>query len=792
MTARPCKFSTLVLASMIMLLFIGAQILPADEPSPQPEEGTAAVEKKAPKTKEERLRELRLEEAEITLKQKEIMMQEKEADFGNMKSLYDDKLVTLQELNDAKKDKEEASLAYEQAKLNLQMWELESLKAAWHITIEKTTIRAEGDRTYMTITLVNTSEKVKLERTQKMIDEKIIDPVDTEVSPEINDIYISIEESGSIISNPYEKHIPSLKLGEPVTLEFELIKDVESVVVSMRYEEQEDKRNIHLKKIEPRITVVKAIKYYNEEDKRMLQVTLRNSAVEGIGEGEKAGNGGSNEEPSVTNVEPSGHAKDEESLNDISNIYIAIRDEQRTIIGIPYEIRIPVLKYKEEKTYTFELKKDVNSVVIAMNYMKQEHEKTIYLEPDTRHISILTATVSVLPNAPYIEPSRRGKWEVTLELVNRSESEGMPSAEELEGITGSSIDATREIRNVYVSLKHNDVVVAIPYETVIRRLEYDKIQKLRFDLQKKDANELTVALSYLNRKEEVNVYLQKVSPEDVVTMSSIGFAQEGTLGSSVEYDLTLQRLAEVERVFKLRLINLSDQFTYRFNDPQANTRVTQVKFTHDQPERKLSLRIYLPEEMDMSLLDKPQSFYAAVLSEEEALKHDTERLTLTPDELLQFKGGRVQLELTPKGMAEFELIAQNLYFPIKTGEVIETLVTLKNIGTRNLENIRLTMDLPSNKWNATIDPELVKKLDRQQETEIKILITPPEDVGVGASELKLKAECEVDNIKVEASPKNLTIKVSSRANIVGTGILIGALILLVVGIAVLTIRLSRR
>ncbi len=433
----------------------------------------------------------------------------------------------------------------------------------------------------------------------------------------------------------------------------------------------------------------------------------------------------------------------------------------------------------------------MNSVVIAMNYMKQEDEKTIYLEPDTRHISIVSAEVAMLPDAPYIAADRRGKREVTLELINRSESEGIPSAEELQDITGSSIDATREIRNVYVSLKLNDVVVARPYEVMIPRLEYDKPQKFKFDLQR-DTEEVTVALSYLNRREEIKVYLQKVSPEDVVTIKSVGFAQEGTLGESVEYDLTLQRLAEVERVFRLRMINLSDQFTYRFNDPQAGTRVTQVKFTHDQAERKLSLRIYLPEEMDMSLLDKPQGFYAAVLSEEEALKYAEERLTLDPDELLQFKGGRVQLELIPKGQAEFELIAQNLYFPIKTDESVETLVTLKNIGTRNLENIRLSIDLPSNKWNATIEPELVKKLDREQETDIQILIVPPEDVGVGASELKLKADCEVDNIKVEASPKNLTIQVSSRANIVGTGILIGALILLVVGIAVLTIRLSRR
>ena len=260
MTARPCKIFALVLASMMVLLFVSGQLIRADEPSPsevrrdsqstnQPEAGAATVEKKAPKTKEERLRDLQMEEAELMLRQKELMMKEKQADFGNMEALYNNKLVTIQEFNDAKKDMEEAILAYEQAKLNLQMWELESWKAAWHITIKDTIVKDEGDKKYMTITLVNTSEQVKLERTQRMIDEGIIAPVDTEVSPEINDIYVSIKENDSIISDPYEIYIPSLKLEDPVTLKFELIKDVESVVVSMRYEEQEDKRNIHLKKV---------------------------------------------------------------------------------------------------------------------------------------------------------------------------------------------------------------------------------------------------------------------------------------------------------------------------------------------------------------------------------------------------------------------------------------------------------------------------------------------------------------------------------------------------------------
>jgi len=788
-----------VLATAIMFLFIGGQLLWADEQPPPSEAAEPEVQRDVPKTKEERLRQLQLEEAELALRQMRITKDEKIADYEAMEKLYNQKLVTMQELNDAKKDKEEASLAYEQAKLQLQVAELLSLKAAWHITISDTRVIDKGDRKMMTITLENTSEKVTLERTQRMIEEGIIEPVDTEVNPEINDIYVSIKEGENIISDPYETYIESLKLGVPQELTFELIKDVEDVVVSMRYEEQEERRNIHLKKVEPYISVVKAIKYKTEKDERMIYVVLRNGAVEKEGEhievetvaepelvasGDASNPGGG---PSLTDPELSDAIEVEDhALNDINNIYVSIRDDEMNIIGVPYEIRIPTLKYNEQKGYRFELQKDVNSVVVSMNYLKMENNKRVYLEPDTRHISILSAQVRKLPNE---------KKEVTLELVNRSESGEMSFAEELEEISGSSAGATSEIRNVFVSLKHNGVVIARPYEAVIDRLEYEKPTKLKFELQQPEVDDVTVSLSYLDREEEKNVYLEKVSPPDVVTVRSIGFAQEGQLGRSVRYDLTLERLAEVERIFRLRVVNLLEQFTYRFNDPEAGTRVTQIKFTHAQSRRELSLEVFLPEEMDYDLLDKELGFYAAVLSEEEDAKYPadpTGRLSLSQDQLGQMKGGRVRLVLTPKGVPEFELMAQNLYFEIKTGETVEMLLTLKNIGTRNLENIRITSDLPSNKWNSDIQPDLVKKLDRQEEKEINIVIFPPVDVGVGDSEVKINAETEVDNVPVEAPEKNVRIHISGRTNIMGSVILIGALILLVIGIAVLTIRLSRR
>jgi hypothetical protein len=599
---------------------------------------------------------------------------EKIADREAMQKLYDQKLVTMQEMNDAKKDMEEASLAYEQAKLQLQVMELQSLKAAWHITIGKTEVIDRGDRKFMIITLENTSEKVTLERTQKMIEDGIIEPVDTEVNPEINDIYVSVKEGESIISVPYEEHIPSLKLGEPKKLTFELIKDVEDVVVSMRYEEQEDRRNIHLKKVEPYISVVTAIKYKTDKDERMIYMVLRNGAEEKEGEhvaeqppkspfikGEESGaeaelvasNPGG--ESSLTDAELPGYTEAEvHAVNDINNIYVSIKDDEMNIIGVPYEIRIPTLKYNEQKGYRFELQKDVSSVVVSMNYLKAENNKRVYLEPDTRHISILSAQVRKLPNE---------KKEVTLELVNRSESGEISFAEELEEITGSSAGATSEIRNVFVSLKHNGVVIARPYEAVIDRLEYEKPTKLKFELQQAEVDSVTVSLSYLDREEEKNVYLEKVSPPDVVTIRSKGFAQEGQLGRSVRYDLTLERLAEVETIFRLRVINLLEQVTYRFNDLEAGTRVTQIKFAGAQSRRELSLEVFPPEEIDYNLLDKELDFYAAVLSEEEDTKYpadSTGRLSLSQDELNKLKGGKVRLVLTPKGVPEFELMAQNL------------------------------------------------------------------------------------------------------------------------------------
>jgi len=62
------------------------------------------------------------------------------------------------------------------------------------------------------------------------------------------DVTVSLEEDGTIISQPYEIHLPRLEVGREVTLEFDLLRDVETVGVSLAHDGMRDLRTIYLQK----------------------------------------------------------------------------------------------------------------------------------------------------------------------------------------------------------------------------------------------------------------------------------------------------------------------------------------------------------------------------------------------------------------------------------------------------------------------------------------------------------------------------------------------------------------
>ena len=214
-------------------------------------EGTQSGNANDPKTKEEQSRQILIEVERLKMELAEKLMNKKQVELENLKAMMmeDNNIVTVSEVNKAEEAYERAVDEYEQAKLTLQQVELESLQDEWHITVEKTKLYESADgRELFSITLRNSSSPVKLVESSKVLGREII------ISAQIDDIFVSIKEqesygtSGAIITEPYEQQIETLKEGESVTLEFELIKEnVRDVVVELTYSGREDQKNIHLK-----------------------------------------------------------------------------------------------------------------------------------------------------------------------------------------------------------------------------------------------------------------------------------------------------------------------------------------------------------------------------------------------------------------------------------------------------------------------------------------------------------------------------------------------------------------
>ena len=734
-------------------------------------EETPSINGNSTKTRDEQDRHIKIEIERQKMKSAERLMTIKKIELEKLQAMMkeENNIVTVAEVNTAKEGYETAVSEYEQAKLELQRVELESLQDEWHISVEATRLyESEDGRERFSITLRNSSSPVKLVESSKVVGQDII------LSAQIDDIFVTIREqesygsSGAIITEPYEQRIETLKEDESVTLEFELIKEnIRDVVVELKYSGREENKNIHLSQEEPYISVVSA-RRYKEGDRRRLEVVLRYGAL--------------NEETQDDETE----VIDTTTAQEINNVYVSIKDDTAAIIGFPYEHRIPTLKDGEEKTLDFELRRNVDSVTVSLTYLEEENPYKIHLEEDTRHISILSAKKF------RVASNTGGQMMVTLQLKNTSTTEAMSI-----DATPEEIAAANEIRSIYVSLLDvtDGTNIVKPYEEKIPVLGYNETVELTFQLQK-DVESLEVSLNYpeLEMPETRLIYLQKESALDVVNVSSLRFSQEGNLGSSVTYDLTLDRLAETENTFQLRVINLLNRLSFEFQDPETQSRQSQVKFTQEQSKRNLSLIVYLPEELDASYLDSTLEFYVAVLDEAEAneLGGVNNRLDDLPaEQIASIQGGVERFELIPKGVPEIEVFVQNAFQTIKIGEEVNMTATLKNIGTRDLVDIRMIVDVNTD-WKYTVVPEVIGSLVRNQEEEIQLTLSPPSDIGVGEYQAKLNAEVTVDNRKFEARDRSITVQVESKTQMSVTTLLFGALILLMIAIVIVTIRISRR
>lgn len=359
------------------------------------------------------------------------------------------------------------------------------------------------------------------------------------------------------------------------------------------------------------------------------------------------------------------------------------------------------------------------------------------------------------------------------------------------------LDFMKEIKDVYVSLLSEGKIISDPYEKSVASMPIETERDVTFQLLK-DVENLDISVSYSGKTETTAVFLQKGVSANMVTVNSAQFSQEADLESTATFDLSLEKFSGEANVFKLEAVNLPRQITYEFSDPSTSARLSQIKFTEGVTSLKLQLKLYLPKNPDEKVvLDKPMEFFVLALDNDQTQKLRDIEAEAGGAEAVGFeaieslKAGAVKLEIIPRGVPKVEVQAVNLYHEIKVGDTIAMDVTVRNTGTRRLNNVRVFCDLPLN-WRVEIAPDLIATLEQNKDEVVKIRFLPPDGVSVGDYEPKIRTESLADNRRVESEDKIVRIHITSKANVLGIGALVLLLVGLLVGIVVFGIKLTRR
>jgi hypothetical protein len=366
----------------------------------------------------------------------------------------------------------------------------------------------------------------------------------------------------------------------------------------------------------------------------------------------------------------------------------------------------------------------------------------------------------------------------------------------------------RDVRDIFISLKDpgeplmgagagaslerstRGTTISLPYEVHIPRLNYGEEQTLTFQLLR-DVPSVIVAVSYKGRTLEHVVQLQQAEGESVVLVSSTQFSQEADLGGQATYDLRIERSTVDVRSFQLKVVNLPRQITYSFLDPNTQARLSQITFPAGVTEQRLSLRLFLPERADERVrMDEPLEFWALVGEEGHMGAFRDDRM-YSAREIAAARVGRVRLVVIPRGVGRIEVLAASLFSEISVGQSVQTRFVLRNVGTRRLDNIKLSAEYPLN-WRVEVEPAIIPALEINREAEVRVHIIPPPDVPVGEYEVRLKTESFASGRRVQSEDKIYRVSVRARADVWTTAALIGGLLALVIGIVIFGVRLTRR
>jgi hypothetical protein len=367
--------------------------------------------------------------------------------------------------------------------------------------------------------------------------------------------------------------------------------------------------------------------------------------------------------------------------------------------------------------------------------------------------------------------------------------------------SGTEKTALLGIDNLTVRILKDGKLIGRPFEYKIASLGFRQMRSVDFTLQH-ETEEVTVELAYADTVVRLPVFLEKEAREDRILVEATQFSQEGELGSSVTYELALERFADEEAAYALEPVNLSQKYQYEFREigsgqaPGEGSRVSRIRFKQGVTTKSIQLTINLPREITKDALNQKITFFVLVIDRfaQQRLADLKTRLqgrTIRSEDLDSSRLSYETLELLPHGRAEMEIVPSNLINKVKVGEPVKLGLVLRNTGTISLERVRVVLGLPLD-WNSSITPEKDITLDVEGKQKVEIVAMPAPGVAPGGYEIKLQARTQHEGRDIEALPKIVNVEIEGRWSILVGVVLILVLIGLVVGVAIMTIRVTRR
>ncbi len=355
------------------------------------------------------------------------------------------------------------------------------------------------------------------------------------------------------------------------------------------------------------------------------------------------------------------------------------------------------------------------------------------------------------------------------------------------------IKALLDIENIIVSIVSNGSSIGKPYEIIIPVLYYGEKATLKFILLT-DVEEAGVKLKYLEVDTVENIYLEKESLQEKPRVVASQFSVEGQLGAEIGFDLVLEMLVTSESNFSLVLTNMPPQINCYF--VERGSRITTVRFTQEVSEHNLILNASIPQKLDVGMIDKKIDFQAWIatstqLEKINTLKRQYAAGIIPAKELDAIEAARVDLTLIPRGTGRLEILINNLLEQIKPHQEVRVRADLHNDGTLTLFNIIPEITPPLD-WEARVEPNNIAQLQPNEKQQIEIHLQPGIDVGVGEYETEIEARGQSGSEVIEAIERRLTIRISAQTNIMATLLLVGGLVILILGIVIFGVMLSRR